>query len=215
MKQKTKAKICFVIYIPGKRIFFIYDVIVKPNKKKALLLALQQRVDTGQAKGNLRGVLCKKGQAHQMDAEKKKMTGIEKWSIRRGRPREARIFDKKVIDETRWELLKLWHGKEAVLQWDRAWERTTPWESEGGRTLGWTITLELRRIRELKLMVRAHTLTADPSYERYLEEPESDRVQEGDRILVSLQEVGGQHRQSWLEACIAKAGHWLVIARKV
>ena len=94
MKQKTKAKICFVIYIPGKRIFFIYDVIVKQNKKKALLLALQQRVDTGQAKGNLRGVLCKKGQAHQMDAEKKKMTGIEKRNIRRGRPREAKIFDK-------------------------------------------------------------------------------------------------------------------------
>ena len=56
--------------------------------------ALQQRVDTGQAKGNLRGVLCKKGQAHQMDAEKKKMTGIEKRNIRRGRPREAKIFDK-------------------------------------------------------------------------------------------------------------------------
>ncbi len=37
--------------------------------------ALQQRVDTGQEKGNLRGVLCKKGQAHQMDVEKKKMTG--------------------------------------------------------------------------------------------------------------------------------------------
>jgi len=56
--------------------------------------ALQQRVDTGQEKGNLRGVLCTKGQAHQMDAEKKKMTGIEKRNIRRGRPREAKIFDK-------------------------------------------------------------------------------------------------------------------------
>jgi hypothetical protein len=87
--------------------------------------------------------------------------------------------------------LKLWHGKEAVPQWDRAWERTTTWESEGGRTLDWTITSELRRSRELKLMVRAHTLTADPSYERYLEETESDSVQEGDRILVSLQEIGG------------------------
>jgi hypothetical protein len=72
----------------------------------------------------------------------------------------------------------------------------------------------LRRSRELKLMVRAHTLTADPSYERYLEVTESDSVQEGDRILVALQEIGGQHRQSWLEACIAKAGHWVVIARK-
>ena len=29
MKQKKKAKICFVIYIAGKRIFFCYDVIVK------------------------------------------------------------------------------------------------------------------------------------------------------------------------------------------
>ena len=82
--------------------------------------ALQQRVDTGHEKRNLRGVLCKKGQAHQIDAEKKEMTGIENRSIRRGRPREAKIFDKKVIDETRWELLKLWHGKEAVLRWDRA-----------------------------------------------------------------------------------------------
>jgi hypothetical protein len=172
------------------------------------------RVDTGQEKGTLRGVLCKKGQAHQMSAEKKKMTGIEKRSIRRGRPREAKIFGKKVIDETRWELLKLWLGKGAVLQWDRAWERTTTWESEGGRTLDWTITSELRWSRELKLMVRAHTLTADPSYERYLEETESDSVQEGDWILVSLQEIGVQHRQSWLEACIAKAGHWVVIARK-
>jgi hypothetical protein len=44
-------------------------------------------------------------------------------------------------------------------------------------------------------MVRAHTLTADPSYERYLEETESDSVQEGDRILVSVQEIGGQHRR--------------------
>ena len=34
-------------------------------------------------------------------------------------------------------------------------------------------------------------LTANPSYERYLEETESDSVQEGDRILVSLQEIGG------------------------
>jgi hypothetical protein len=121
--------------------------------------ALQQRLDTGQEKGNLKGVLCKKGQAHQMDAEKKKMTGIEKRSIRKGRPREAKIFDKTVIDETGWELLKLWHRKEAVLQWDRAWERTTTWESAGGRTLDWTITSELRSSRELKLMVRAHTLT--------------------------------------------------------
>jgi hypothetical protein len=70
------------------------------------------------------------------------------------------------------------------------------------------------QVRELKLMVRAHTLTSDPSYERYLEKTESDRVQEGDRILVSLQEIGGQHRQSWLEACIVKAGHWVVIAKK-
>jgi hypothetical protein len=67
--------------------------------------ASQQRVNTGQEKGKLRGVLCKKGQAHQIDAEKKKMTWIEKRSIRRGRPREGKIFD-----ETRWELLKLWHG---------------------------------------------------------------------------------------------------------
>jgi hypothetical protein len=125
--------------------------------------AFQQKVDTGQEKGNL----CKKGQAHQMDAEKKKMKGIEKRSMRRGGPREAKIFEKKVIDETRWELLKPWHGKEAVLQWDRAWERTTTWESEGGRTLDWTVTSELRRSRELKLMVRAHALTSDPSYERY------------------------------------------------
>jgi hypothetical protein len=57
-------------------------------------------VDTGHEKGNLRGVLCKKGQAHQIDAEKKEMTGIQKRSIRRGRPREAKIFDQKVIDET-------------------------------------------------------------------------------------------------------------------
>jgi hypothetical protein len=35
MKQRKKAKICFVIYIAEKRIFFIYDVIVKPNKKKS------------------------------------------------------------------------------------------------------------------------------------------------------------------------------------
>jgi len=39
---------------------------------------------------------------------------------------------KKVIDETRRELLELWHGKEAVHQWDRAWERTTTWELEEG-----------------------------------------------------------------------------------
>ena len=32
MKQKKKAKICFVIYIPEKDFFFIYDVIVKQNK---------------------------------------------------------------------------------------------------------------------------------------------------------------------------------------
>ena len=54
--------------------------------------ALQQRVDTRQEKGNLRGVLCKKGQAHQMDAEKKKMTGIEKGAFEgedRGRRRSS------------------------------------------------------------------------------------------------------------------------------
>jgi hypothetical protein len=34
MKQKKKGKNCFVIYIAGKRFFFIYDVIVKQKKKK-------------------------------------------------------------------------------------------------------------------------------------------------------------------------------------
>ena len=34
MKQKKKGKICFVIYIAGKRFFFTYDVIVKQNLKK-------------------------------------------------------------------------------------------------------------------------------------------------------------------------------------
>ena len=58
---------------------------------------------------------------------------------------EVKIFDTKVIDETRWELLKLWHGKEAVYQWDRTWERTTTWELEGGRTLDWTLTTGLLR----------------------------------------------------------------------
>jgi hypothetical protein len=132
------------------------------------------------------------GTGPQVDAEKKKITGIEKRNIqkgKRGRLREAKIFDKQVIDETRWELLNLWHGMEAVLQWDRAWERTTTWISEGGRTLDWTITSELRWSRELKLMVRAHTLTADPSYERYLEETESDIVQEGDRILLLFRKL--------------------------
>ena len=63
-------------------------------------------------------------------------------------------------------------------------------------------------------MVRAHTLTADPSYERYLGEDESSSVKDGDRILVPLQEIGTQYRQSWVQACIEKAGHWVVIARK-
>ncbi len=34
MKQKKKGKFCFVIYIPEKEFFFIYDVIVKPKKEK-------------------------------------------------------------------------------------------------------------------------------------------------------------------------------------
>ena len=57
-------------------------------------------------------------------------------------------------------------------------------------------------------------LTADPSYEQYLEEHESNRVQQGDRIMVPLQEIGGQYRQSWMDACIEKADHWVMIARK-
>ena len=32
--KKKKGKICFVIYIAGERFFFIYEVIVKQNKKK-------------------------------------------------------------------------------------------------------------------------------------------------------------------------------------
>ena len=64
------------------------------------------------------------------------------------------------------------------------------------------------------MMVRAHTLTADPSYERYLGEDESSSVKDGDRILVPLQEIGTQYRQNWVQACIEKAGHWVVIARK-
>jgi hypothetical protein len=63
-------------------------------------------------------------------------------------------------------------------------------------------------------MVRAHTLTADPSYEQYLEEQESNRVQQGDRIMVPLQEIGGQYRQNWMDACIEKADHRVMIARK-
>ena len=139
--------------------------------------------------------------------QKKKAFGEE------GR-RRARSSTKKVIDETRWELLKLWHGAEAANKWDREWERTTSWDSEGGRILDWTLTSELRRSRGLKLMVRAHTLTADPSYEQYLEERESNRVQQGDRIMVPLQEIGGQYRHSWMDACIEKGDHWVMIARK-
>ena len=33
-EAKKKGKICFVIYIAGKRFFFIYDVIVKQKKRK-------------------------------------------------------------------------------------------------------------------------------------------------------------------------------------
>ena len=90
--------------------------------------------------------------------------------------------------------MKLWHGKEAVLQWDRAWERTTGWESEGGRTMD---------------------VTTDTSYERYLEETESDSEQEGDRILVRVSSGNWRTvRQGWLEACIAKVDHWVVMTRK-
>jgi hypothetical protein len=56
------------------------------------------------------------------------------------------------------------------------------------------------------MMVRAHTLTTDPSYERYLGEDESSSVKEGDRILVPLQQIGTQYRQSWVQACIEKSG---------
>ena len=38
MKQKKKAKICFVIYIAEKSFFFIYNVIVKQKKINALLI---------------------------------------------------------------------------------------------------------------------------------------------------------------------------------
>jgi ribonuclease HI len=57
-------------------------------------------------------------------------------------------------------------------------------------------------------------LTADPSYEQYLEEHESNRVQQGDRIMVPLLEIGGKYRQSWMDACIEKTDHWVMIARK-
>jgi hypothetical protein len=130
------------------------------------------------------------------DAAKKKTMRRDKRSIRRGAPPEKKVYDKKAIDETRWKLLKLWCGNAAVQRWEEAWERTTNWELGGGRTLDWTITSELRRSRELKLMVRANMLTADPSYERYLKENESNSIKEGDRILVPLQKVGRQYRQS-------------------
>ena len=32
--------------------------------------------------------------------------------------------------------------------------------------------------------------------------------------MVPLQEIGGQYRQSWMDACIEKADHWVMIARK-
>jgi hypothetical protein len=198
--------------------------IQRPRGKKAVELpvidfkvdwkASQGRLDTGPEIGKLAGVMCKKGQAHQTEAAKKQTMRRDKRSIRRGAPREKKVWDKKVIDETRWELLKLWCGNAAVQQWDEAWERTAKLELGGGRTLDWSITSELRRSRELQMMVRAHTLTADPSYERYLGEDESSNVKDGDRILVPLQEIGTQYRQNWVQACIEKAGHWVVIARK-
>jgi len=67
---------------------------------------------------------------------------------------------------------------------------------------------------QVQTVFRAHTFTADPSYEQYLKEHESNRVQQGDRIMVPLQEIGGQYRQSWMDACIEKADHWVMIARK-
>ena len=93
--------------------------------------ASQGRLDTGQERGKLAGVMCKKGQAHQTEAAKKRTMRRDKRSIRRGAPREKKVSDKKVIDETRWELLKLWCGNAAVQQWDEAWERTAKWELGG------------------------------------------------------------------------------------
>jgi hypothetical protein len=102
-----------------------------------------------------------------------------------------------------------------VQEWGRGVGENGKMGIGGGRNAGLEhITSELRRSRELQMMVRAHTLTADPSYERYLGEEESSSVKEGDRILVPLQEIGTQCRQSWVQACIEKAGHWVVIARK-
>ncbi len=116
----------------------------------------------------------------------------------------GRFFDKKVIDDPRWELLKLWYGPEAANKWDREWERTTSWESEGGRTLDWTLTLELRRgllSRGLKLMVRAHTLTADPSYEQYLEEHEATGFsKEIGSWFLCRKSVGNTDRAGWTPA---------------
>jgi hypothetical protein len=66
--------------------------------------ASQGRLDTGPEIGKLAGVMCKKGQAHQNGKQKKKQTmRRDKRSIRRGAPREKKVSDKKVIDETRWE----------------------------------------------------------------------------------------------------------------
>ena len=32
--------------------------------------------------------------------------------------------------------------------------------------------------------------------------------------MLPLQEIGGQYRHSWMDACIEKGDHWVMIARK-
>ncbi len=44
----------------------------------------QQRMDNGKEKGELRGVLCRKGQSHRLDTGEQRKTEGKKRSIQRG-----------------------------------------------------------------------------------------------------------------------------------
>ena len=92
---------------------------------------------------------------------------------------------------------------------------TTRWESQGGRTLNWSITSALRIERNLSTMIRPQALTADPSFDDYWEPSHNTIEIEGhERLYVPLYEMEDSDKEDWITACRHESCYWVAVASK-
>ena len=76
------------------------------------------------------------------------------------------------------------------------------------------ITSTLRAERNLVTMIRAPTLTADPSFDEYWEPSQIGEIEGHERLFIPLCEMTDLDKEAWVEACKHETCYWVAVASK-